>query len=182
MHFRRLAALTLGAWLGGSLLVAWFTAQNSQIAARILQRPAREAVDVMVKLQPAELRMLLDYHATEGNQWLRGNWEAVQFGLGLATLAALLLGSGRSPSPIVFCLLMIVTVGFLHFFMTPQIESLAVAVDFLRPEQSPAARERLRALEMGYAVADNVKLLMGALVALSLLRRRRRSHREVQAD
>ncbi len=181
MHFRRLAALTLGAWLAGSLLVALFTAHNARIAGQILARPAREAVDVMVKMQPADVRMLLDYHATEGNQWLRGQWETVQLGLGLVTLAALFLGSGRSPVPIVFCLLMIATVAFLRFFMTPQIRSLAVAVDFLRPEQSQASSDRLRALEMGYTVADNVKLLLGALVAISLLRRSRRSQREVRA-
>jgi hypothetical protein len=181
MHFRRLAALTLGAWLAGSLLVALFTAHNARVAGQILARPPSEAVDVIVKLQPAELRMLLDYHATEGNQWLRGNWETVQFGLGLVTLAALFLGSGRSPFPIVVCLLMIGTVAFLHFFMTPQIRGLAVMVDFLRPDQSPAARDRLHALETGYSIADNVKLLLGAMVAISLLRRRRRSQREVRA-
>jgi hypothetical protein len=182
MHFRRLAALTLGAWLGGSLLVTLFMAQNAQIAAQILQRPAREAVDVMVKLQPAELRMLLNYHATEGNQWLRGSWETAQLALGCMTLAALFFGGNRSPFPIVFCLLMIATVAFLHFFLAPQIRSLAISVDFLRPDQTSVARDRLRSLELGYTVAENVKFVLGAMVAFSLLRRRRRSQREVQVD
>ncbi len=183
MNFRRLAALTLGAWLGGSVLVAAFTAQNTALVESLLARPAREAVDVLVRVQPSDLRMLLAYHATEGNQWLRGHWEIAQLALGFVTLLALFLGTSRSGYSIVYCVLMIATVVFLHFFLTPQIQRLAVSVDFVRAEMVSLERDRLRSLETGYTIAESVKLILGTLTAISLLRRsRRRSRHDAIAD
>jgi hypothetical protein len=182
MHFRRLAALALGLWLGGSVVVMMFTAQNSRIVDEIVRRPAREAVDVLVKVQESDLRMLLNYHATEGNHWLRSNWELVQLVLGGVTLLALFLGTGRSNSPIVFCILMIATVAFLHFFMTPQIQRLELGVDFTRPEVVSVTRDRLRSLQTGYQVAEYVKLALGGFTAIGLLKRASRSRRQVSVE
>jgi hypothetical protein len=184
MHFRRLAALVLGAWLGGSLLITTFTAQNKRFVDQILSTPALEAVDFMVKIQEADVRILLGYQASEGNRWLVRTWEVAQLALGAVLLVSLFLSVNGNKYPIVLCLLMIGTVVFLHWFLTPQMERLSRAVDFVKPGQISVARDRLRSLETGYSIAETLKLMLGlgAVWGLLLRARRRRGHREAELD
>lgn len=180
MHFRRLAALMLGAWLGGSLIVTSFTSQNMRVVDEIIRTPAREAVDVMVKVQESEMRIMLAYHASEGNRWLVRNWEIAQLVLGVVLLVALLFSVGGNKYPIVLSVLMLSTVVFLHWFLTPQMETLSRSVEFINPDQVSVARDRLRSLQTGYSTAEWLKLALGLATAWGLLRRvrRRRSHNE----
>ncbi len=125
MHFRRLAALALGAWLGGSIILMSFTARNAGAVDQLIRAPAKAAVEYMVKLPEPDLRMLLNYHGSEVNRGMRRNWELIQFGLGALVLLGLFFGSGGKRYTIPLCLLMLVSVAFLHWFLAPEIAKVA---------------------------------------------------------
>ena len=177
MHFRRLSALALGGWLAGSLLVLAFKAENARCIEPLIRTPAREAVDVLAKVQESEVRAVMLYHASEVNRQTTRYWEMTQFALGALVLAGLFFSPSGSKYPAVMCLLMLATVAFLHWFMTPQIESTALAASFAKTAQESVAADRLRSLQTGYATAEYLKLAVGFLMAWALLKRARRSRR-----
>ena len=177
MHFRRLSALALGGWLAGSLLVAAFQVENTRSVDRLIRTPAREAVDVLAKMQESEVRAVMLYHASEINRLVTGYWEMTQFALGALVLAGLFFSPSGSKYPAVMCVLMLATVAFLHWFMTPQIENLARVASFAKTAQESVAEDRLRSLQTGYSTAEYLKLAIGFLMAWALLKRARRSHR-----
>jgi len=182
MHFRRFASLVLGGWLAGSLLLLALTAQNARIVDRLIRTPVKEAVDYMVKLQEADLRVLMNYHAEEANDWARQSWETVQLVLGVVVLLSLFLSTGGKRYTVVLCVLMICSVVFQHWFLEPQSQRLMQATVFVKPDQMSVERDRLRSLETGYRTTEILKLSLGALLAWGLIKRGRRHHREADVD
>ncbi len=177
MNFQRLSAIALGAWMAGSLLVAWFRVENSRATDQLIRTPPREAVDVLAKLQELESRALLRYHAYETNRLVTRNWELTQFALGAVVLAGLFLSPSGGRFPALMCVLMMAAVAFLHWFLTPQMNSLTRAAAFARTAQEMVAQDRVRSLQTGYQTVEYLKLGAGCLLALALLKRVRRSSR-----
>jgi hypothetical protein len=177
MHFPRLAALALGAWLGGTLLVLLFSSQNVRLVNDLIRAPVKEAVDHMVKIQESELRLILNYHASEGNRWLRSNWELAELGLGVVLLLTLFFAPGGKRYLIIVSLLMIFAVVFQHWFLSPEIDRLSPAAGFDQPDAVSVARDRLRSLESGYWTSQALTLVLGLLLAAGLAKRSRR-HRQ----
>jgi len=136
----------------------------------------------MAKLPEEELRALLNYQAAEVNRSTVRQWELAQLALGVIILVLLALSVSGVRYPAVLCLLMVLTVAFLHWFMTPQIERLGRVTDFLPVQQISVERDRLRSLETGYRTAEAIKILLGLVAAGGLIRRRHRSQREVEPD
>jgi len=182
MHLKRLASLILGIWLGGSLAVLWFTETNRFTPERLFRTPSTAAIDLMVKLPQEELRTFLDYQAAEVNRSITRQWEWAQLVLGAIVLILLTLSVSGNRYPAVLSLLMVITVAFLHWFMTPQMEKLGRATDFLPAQQISEQRDRLHSLETGYRTADSIKILLGLVAAGGLIRRRSRSQREIETD
>ena len=104
-----------------------------------------------------------------------------QFVLGAVLLAGLFFSPSGSKYPAVICVLMLATVAFLHWFMTPQIDTLALAGMVTRTAQDSVAQDRLRSLQTGYSTAEYLKLAIGFLMAWALLKRARRSHRHTSS-
>ena len=65
-----------------------------------------------------------------------GTGSGFRLGLGVALLLCLFLGVEGKRFPVVLCLLMLATVASLHWFLTPEMEKLAAAVDFVRGRPS----------------------------------------------
>ena len=174
MHYRRLSALALGAWLAGSVLVSVFRMESSRAVDQMIRTPAREAVDTLAKLQESEVRAVMHYQVAETNRLVTRQWELAQFGLGALVLTGLFFTPSGSKYPAVLCVLMLATVAFLHWFMTPQIESLARSAVFATTAQESLAQDRLNSLQTGYSTAEYLKLALGAVLAWGLLKRVRR--------
>jgi MYXO-CTERM domain-containing protein len=174
MHTRRLAAIIMGAWLAGMVLMLVVPVKNLASVDELLQTPSPKAKGVLEKVEEVNARPLLIHYASGLNRWLARNWERVQLGLGVALSLCLLLGVEGKRFTVVLCLLMLATVVFLHWFLTPEMEKLAEAVDFAVPNEPSGARDRMRSLQAGYSGAENIKLVMGLLLAGGLLSRRRR--------
>lgn len=182
MHTRRLAALIMGAWLAGIVFMLVVPARNLASVDELLQTPSPKAKRILEKVEEVNARPLLIHHVSELNRWLVRNWERVQLGLGVALSLCLLFGVDGKRFTVVLCLLMLATVGFLHWFLTPEMEKLAEAVDFAVPGDPSVARDRLRSLQAGYSIAENVKLVFGLVLAGGLLLSRRRRRRSVEVE
>ncbi len=182
MHFRRLASLVLGGWLAGSLLLLAFTAQNVRVVDQLIRTPAKQAVDFMVKLQESDLRVLMNYHAQEVNNWARQSWEIAQLALGMALVLSLFFSTSGKRYTVLMCLLMICSVVFQHWFLTPQTQKLMQDTVFVKPDQLSVERDRLRSLDTGYRTTEIVKLGLGVVLAWGLLKRGRRRHHEADID
>ena len=176
MHTRRLAAIIMGAWLAGMVLMLVLPARNLASVDELLRTPSLKAQGILEKAEEANARPLLTHYAAELNRWLVRNWEWVQLGLGVALSLCLLLGVEGKRFTVVLCLLMLAIVAFLHWFLTPEMEELAEAVDFVPPGTASVARDRWRSLQGGYSTAEGIKLILGLLLAGGLLSRRRRRH------
>ena len=136
----------MGAWLAGMVFMLVLPARNLASVDELLQTPSPQAAELLEKVEEADARPLLIHYASELNRWLVRNWERVQLGLGLALLLCLFFGVEGKRFTMVLCLLMLATVAFLHWFLTPEIEKLAAAVDFAAPDAPSVARDRLRSL------------------------------------
>ena len=174
MHFIRLASICMGAWLAGNILVLVIANQNSPAIEALLRRPSREASKVMVKLAPGETRVLLRHFSAGMDRWLRRQWEIVEIGLGLTVLISLFLGSSGKRYPGVLCVLMLSCVCFLHWFVRPEMEKLAPAVDFVQDTQASVMRDRYRSLSQAYSTTVAIKLALGSVLVFGLINRRRR--------
>lgn len=166
----------MGAWLAGMILILVVPTGNLASVDELLRTPSPKAKEILEKVEEASARPLLTHHASEFNRWLVRNWERVQLGLGAALLLSLLLGVEGKRYTAVLCLLMLAIVAFLHWFLTPEMEKLAEAVDFAVPSDPSGAGDRLRSLQAGYSTAESIKLVLGLLLAGGLLSRRRRRH------
>ncbi len=163
----------MGAWLAGTILV-WFANQNSPIIENLVQKPSIEASTVMVKLEQREGRVVLRHFAAELDRRLRRHWEMVEIGLGLTVLISLFLGSSGKRYPGLLCVLMLGCVGFLHWFVGPEMAKLAPAADFVQDSQASVMRDRYRSLSDVYSTTVAVKLALGSVLTFGLIKRRRR--------
>jgi hypothetical protein len=180
MHFVRFASVCMGAWLAGTILV-WFATQNSPIVEDLVQKPSIEASRVMVKLEQREGRVVLRHFAAQLDRRLRRHWEIAEIGLGLTVLISLFLGSSGKRYPGLLCVLMLGCVCFLHWFVSPEMEKLAPAADFVQDSQPSVTRDRYRSLSQAYSTTLVVKLGLGAVLTFGLIKRRRR-HGTAGAD
>jgi MYXO-CTERM domain-containing protein len=176
MHTRRLAAIIMGAWLAGMVLMLVVPERNLASVDELLRTPSPKAQGILEKVEEVNARPLLIHHASELNRWLVRNWERVQLGLGVALSLCLFFGVEGKRFTLVLCLLMLATVVFLHWFLTPEMEKLAEVVDFVAPSEASVARDRFRSLQAGYFTAEGIQLVLGLLLAGGLLSRRRRRH------
>ena len=172
----------MGAWLGGTLVVLLLSTQNVRLGNELIRTPAKEAVDTMVKVPESELRLLLNYHAAEGNRWLRSNWELAEVGLGVALLLSLFFAPGGKRYLIIVSLLMIFSTAFQHWFLTPEIDRLSPLAGFAQPDTVSVARDRLRSLESGYWTSQVLTLALGLLLAAGLVKRGHRRRQETEIE
>jgi hypothetical protein len=182
MHFRRLASLILGGWLAGSLLALAFAAKNLGIVDELVRTPAKEAVDVMVKLQESEIRTLMNYHGEMVNRWVWRTWESAQFVLGAVLLMSLFFSIGGKRYTMILCLMMIASTAFQHWFLTPKVDQLTQATVFVKPDQLSVERDRLRSVQAGYSTTEALKVTIGILLAWGLLKRGRRRQRDSDVE
>ena len=164
----------MGAWLAGMIFMLVLPARNLASMEELLQTPSPKAKQILEKVEEGNARPLLNHYASGLNRWLVRNWERVELGLGVALSLCLLLGVDGKRVTVLLCLLMLATVVFLHWFLTPEMEKLAQALDFVAPSDPSVARDRWQSLQTGYSTVEGIKLVLGLLLAGGLLSRRRR--------
>src|SRR5690348_2837187 len=168
MHFHRLAALLLGAWLGGSVFMDMVATQNFRSVDRLLSAPPMQVAERIQVLGGHDAaRVFLRYQVSEQNRWYFQTWERVQVALGAVLFLVLLFGAVPNRVTLLITLLMLAMVLLMHFFLTPEITRLGRAADF-----APAAdRTRFWTFHGMYSAGELIKLGLGIVLAARLLRR-----------
>src|SRR5437764_183857 len=92
MHYRRLATLLLGAWVGIGAFMIFVATQNFKSVDRLLADPGSASSAQIKTLGHGDARILLRRQAGAQNRWLFEQWERIQFGLALALFLTLLVG------------------------------------------------------------------------------------------
>lgn len=161
MHYRRIPAFFLGAWIMGSLFMIFVAIQNFTMADT-LSNPDTHSV----------LRDM----AGRLNQVFFVNWERMELALAIALTAILILGvRSRVQASLSGALLILVAIQ--HFGVTPQMLSLSAHLD------NAATAEQFGKLHAMYGIMEVVKLVGLSTLAVILLPswRRRSASVEVQA-
>jgi hypothetical protein len=179
MHTRRLASWLLGAWIAGSLAMFLVATHNFQAVDHLLAAPATPATGMIQKLGAAPARMLLRYLSSELNRWYFPVWEWAQIVL-LLGLTAAAAQSGRAARLIPPLLLLLTLLE--RFAITPEVIRLGRMIDFVPPEASSLERSQFWKLHGAYSALEVVKLLLGIVLSVLLLRRSRQFHVVDEAD
>jgi hypothetical protein len=169
MRTSPLLCLVLGAWLGGSAVVFGVVVfnfsgirlladRNPKLAARLGFDPSDEA---------AKKSSLIWVHASELNRFYFDAWGRAQLFIGGVALAAAVLR--RQGRPITVCLLLsLLSVGYHHFVLEPEIVAVGRRLDF-EPRDPPPAElatfGRLHAKSLAVEGARMACLLAAAILA-----------------
>jgi hypothetical protein len=167
IQFRRLAALLLGAWLGGGILTDVAVTQNFNTIDSFLQTPGNIAASAELnKIGRDQERLLLRRNAGEENTWIFINWERIEVVIGGLLFLVLLFGGTPQKLLLGLCLGMVAIVAVQHFFLVSPIADLGRRVDYL-PATDPESVKfwRLHAVYSGLEIA---KTLLGFAFAARL--------------
>src|SRR5260221_14303042 len=129
MHYRRIASLLLGFWLGGGLWMAWIAIASFRSVDSLLTAPGPVVAIQIKALGPGGAHALLRYQAAEQNRAFFETWEFLQLILAAGFFFFLLLGSAEGQLSLLLLLIMLVIVVAQRFFMTPQLSSLGRTFD-----------------------------------------------------
>src|SRR5271154_5230083 len=92
MHHTRIAVFLLGAWLFGSLSIAYVATQNFDAVDQVMKNPPPAAAKMIQTLGDDNARHLLRHLAGEENRSYFETWELAQLFIGVALIVVLLLG------------------------------------------------------------------------------------------
>src|SRR4051794_10040419 len=119
MHFRRLACVVLGIWMGGILMMSLVATQNFRTVDRILIEPSLGAAADLKAFGHDKARALFRWEAGEQNRYLFEVWETAQIAIAMSVLFILLFGSTEGKFALALSLLLIVIVLVERFLLTP---------------------------------------------------------------
>jgi len=182
MHFRRFAALLLGFWLAGCVFMDMVATQNFRSVDRLLAAPPPQIVERVQAMGGRDLaRVFLRYQASELNRAYFDNWERAQIVLGLVLFLVLLFGTPPNRLMLLFTLLMLGIVVAMHFYLTPEITRLGRIIDFVAPGTPSPDRSRFWKFHGAYSACELIKFGLGTVLAVLLVRRRRKGEVASQA-
>jgi hypothetical protein len=169
---KTMVAAGLGAWLMGSLAIAFVATQNFRAVERLLRgasgRP--ELAERLERAGTAEARLLLRHLASEMNRFYFRAWGWSQLILALLVLAGMWGGGteDRFARGAVLAMLGIVLLGV--FYLTPEVVAIGRRLDFVPRDPSSPDVARFWRLHTAYTLLDLAKLGLGALVLIRLAR------------
>lgn len=174
---RRFAAILLGIWLGGILVVSVATPAAFLSVDEVLTTPSAATAKALKLLGPATVRELLFHQVGETNRALFHFWGWTQMILA-ATVFILLLFFTTVRRPVLgLSVGMLLMSVLMNVFLIPRIGAIGGEMRAGTRLDPVEALEKFRLLHMGFALFEvAVALLIVILVAL-LLRARSKSTR-----
>lgn len=169
MHTRRVGAFLIGAWLLGSLLIAFVKGQSLLTVDRTLSNPPQAMQREFEEMGPDSTRQLLRYEAQELNRHLSEAWGVMQLGIAAALLATAFLTEHRSRVVIAGTGILALLVAYQYFSLTPTLTGLTRSFDFEPATAQVQARENAQRYESTHTMLEIVKACIGLLIAGRLL-------------
>jgi len=163
--------LLLGAWLAGTLVVAWVATSNFTAADHLLASAPQEIQKTAAALSPAQSRMLLRFLVSVENANYFLTWELVEFGL-LIALGAVLVTERQTRMLVIFPAVLLLLVSFQHFRLTREIIWLGQEMVLAGGSASERIREEFGIMHSMYGIAEVVKLVLAVVLAVWIVIRR----------
>lgn len=182
MHHTRIAVFLLGAWLLGSVFLAFVATRNFHTVDAVLSSPAPEASKMIQTLGHEPSRQLLRYLAGEQNRGFFQAWELAQLVIGAALTGFLLFGVEKRLLAGLAGAMLTLTL-FQYLKITPDLVWLGRSIDFLPWTAESQARDQFWKLHRIYGGIEVVKMLLAVTIAGFLLpMRRKRVPQRVEID
>lgn len=169
MHTRRLVAFLLGAWMFGTGFMTYVAIHNLRNADQSAVVESEQAPLVLRALGPENTRLLLRHQASLLNREYFERWEQTEIFLGIVIVFWLVFATQRRWLPVALGVMALVLAGWLHFVISPEINFIAKAIDFMGPLEGESQRQRIWALHQVYAVGTLVKLMLCGILTAYLL-------------
>lgn len=181
MRYSRIAAIILGAWLGGNFLLMYLASNGFERASGLLNGAPAPLVQTLQPLPPLTQRAVLRYVVVDQNRFYFEFWENAEFVIGFTLILLLFLGvESRLMSALI--LGMVLVVAFQHLKITPELSYLSRSIEFVPWTADSSARDQFWKLHTLYITLEILKIALGALVSIMLItasrRRRVRSHED----
>jgi len=169
---KTIVAALLGAWLMGSLAIAFVATHNFRAVDRVL-RGASDRPELSTRLErlgATDARMLLRHLASEMNRFYFRAWGWGQLVLALLVLVGLWGGGipDRLVRGLVLTMLGIILVA--AFYITPEVVAIGRRLDFAPRDPPPPDFARFWRLHTAYTLLDLAKLGIGVLALIRLAR------------
>ncbi len=164
IQYRRLAALLLGVWLGGSIFADIAVTQNFATVDRFLADPGNASAAIELgRIGRDRERVLLRRNAGEENNYIFLNWERTEFPIAFVLLLVLAFG-GRPDKPMLgLNVLMLAVISAQHFILSPQITDLGRRIADIPAAllQQDPLNARFWMLHGFYSGSEILKLVLG---------------------
>jgi hypothetical protein len=167
---RRLAIFFLAVWLTGTVFMAVVATENFWTIERLFAaRPNAVFTATLEKFGDESAHALIFYFSSELNRLYFQVWGIVQIGVGIFVLWCIVAIPKASKPKWMVVSMLAITLLFAAI-ITPQIVSVGRALDFVPRDPAPPDLRTFGLLHAAYTVLDGIKLILGVLVARSLLR------------
>jgi hypothetical protein len=174
---RRLAIFSMAVWLTGIVFMALVAAENFWTLDRLFAaKPNPAFADTLDKLGSDTAHNLVHYYSSELNRLYFQVWGLVEIGVGIFVLWCIVALPKAARAKWMVVSMLAITLLFAGL-ITPQIVSVGRALDFVPRDPAPPELRTFGLLHAAYTVLDGVKLILGILVRLALIR-----VREVRLD
>jgi hypothetical protein len=174
---RRIAAMLLGIWLGGILMISVATPAAFLSVDDLLASPSATTAKALKLLGPVTVKELLFQQVGESNRGLFNFWGYAQ--LTIATLVFLLLlffTTVRRPV-LGLSLGMLLMALLMNLFLIPRIGAIGREIRAGTRVDPVEAQEKFKLLHMGFTLFELAVALLGVILAALLLRARSKSTR-----
>ena len=173
MHYRRIVALLLGFWIGGSLVMIWYGARSFSTVNRVMNG-ANPVFAIQTRpLGPANTRAVLHYTIAEENRHLFQSWEYFQLILGIGFFSYLLFGTLEGKFSLGLAIGMLVITGIQRFGLSPEVGNLGRTLPYLPKDVIAAEQAKFWLLHSAYVGCEALKLAVAGILLAVVLRRTR---------
>lgn len=169
MHTRRVGAFLIGAWLFGTLLVAFVSSQSVANVERFFTSQPPQIAKEVDDVGSDVMRQILRYQADQHVRRISETWQVIQLGLGAALLVTAFLTSHRSRIVLACSLTMALIAAVMYFYLTPAMNALARSFDFLPASASIPERENFSRYAVWSRVLEILKIFCALVVTGRLL-------------
>ena len=156
--------MILGAWMAGSLFMAFVATRNFERADELLKSPPPQIATMINTLGPDNARLFLRHLVGDENRVFFNSWEQAQLVLG-AVLTGVLFFFARNRFLAGFSAAMLILVIFGHYKITPELNWLSGVIEFQTGMAAAAQRDQFWTLHIVYGVMEAAKLLLGVVIA-----------------
>jgi hypothetical protein len=181
MRYSRIAALLLGAWLGGSFLLIYLAVNGFEHATATLTAPPPQLASTLEAIPQSSQRALLRYVAVEQNRFYFDFWESAELVMGFVLILILFFGmESRLMSALTLGMVLVVT--FQHLLISPELNWLGRSIEFIPWSTQSQPRDQFWRLHTMYILLDFLKIALGGVIGMLLITAQRRRRNRFQED